>query len=178
MITPPLACVASGEKMPDWEWVRSERRAKNPEIRKEEDELRLDFWIQITWTGWDERKWSSSVLLARRLAAFHWKTLRESGDGRGGTRRRRTARSKGWWSRGRGRRYRIDQRGIRSLKTRMGWECSISGWRARLCSGGIRVGGVLEESHSVSSGDTAGGAAPRVRAVKSSEFGEGDLWAL
>ena len=33
--------------MPDWEWVRSERRAENPGIRKEEDKLRLDSWIQI-----------------------------------------------------------------------------------------------------------------------------------
>ena len=43
MIAPPLAFVASRERMPDQEWVRSERRAKNPGIRKEEDELRLDF---------------------------------------------------------------------------------------------------------------------------------------
>ena len=64
MTMPPLACVASGERMPDREWVRSERRAENPGIRKEEDELRLDSWIQIRSTGWDERKWSSSVLLA------------------------------------------------------------------------------------------------------------------
>ena len=42
MTTPPLACVASGEKMPDREWVRSERRAENPGIRKEEEELRLN----------------------------------------------------------------------------------------------------------------------------------------
>ena len=42
MMTPPLACVVSGERMPDREWVRSERRAENPGIRKEEDELRLD----------------------------------------------------------------------------------------------------------------------------------------
>ena len=42
MTTPPLACVASEERMPDREWVRSERRAENPGIRKKEDELRLD----------------------------------------------------------------------------------------------------------------------------------------
>ena len=47
MMTPPLACVVSEERMPDREWVRSERRAENPGIRKEEDELRLDSWIQI-----------------------------------------------------------------------------------------------------------------------------------
>ena len=70
MMTPPLACVATGEKMPDREWVRSERKAENPGIRKEEDELRLDSWIQIRSTGWDERKCSSSVLLARS-PAFH-----------------------------------------------------------------------------------------------------------
>ena len=37
-------------------------------------------------------------------------------------------------------------------------------------SGGIHVGGVQEGSHS---GSVGGGAAPRVRAAKSSEFGEG-----
>ena len=52
----PLACVASRERMPDREWVRSKRRAENPGIRKEEDELRLDSWIQIRSTGWDKRK--------------------------------------------------------------------------------------------------------------------------
>ena len=38
MMTPPLACVASGERMPDREWVRSESRVENQGIRKEEDE--------------------------------------------------------------------------------------------------------------------------------------------
>ena len=42
MMTPLLACVVSDVGMPDREWVRSERRAENPGIRKEEDELRLD----------------------------------------------------------------------------------------------------------------------------------------
>ena len=42
MTTPPLAWVASGERMPDQEWVQSELRAENPGIWKEEDELRLD----------------------------------------------------------------------------------------------------------------------------------------
>ena len=55
IITSPLACVASGERMPDREFVRSERRAENLGIRKEEDELRLDSWVQIRSTGWDER---------------------------------------------------------------------------------------------------------------------------
>ena len=45
----------------------------------------------------------------------------------------------------------------------------------RLYSGGIRVGGVRGESHSVTSWDTSEGEAPRLRAVKSSEFGEGKL---
>ena len=56
MTTPPLACVTLGERMPDREWVRSESTAENPGIRKEEDELRLDSWIQIRSIGWDERK--------------------------------------------------------------------------------------------------------------------------
>ena len=54
---------------------------------------------------------------------------------------------------------------------RVGRECSISRGGARLYSGGIHVGGVRGGSHSV----TGGGAAPRVRAAKSSEFGEEKL---
>ena len=54
---------------------------------------------------------------------------------------------------------------------RVGRECSISRGGARLYSGGIHVGGVRGGSHSV----TGGGAAPRVRAAKSSELGEGKL---
>ena len=46
-----LVCVASQERMPDWEWVRSEHRVKNPGIWEEEDELRLDSRIQIRSTG-------------------------------------------------------------------------------------------------------------------------------
>ena len=42
MTMPPLACVVSEERMPDRELVRSERRADNPGIQKEEEELRLD----------------------------------------------------------------------------------------------------------------------------------------
>ena len=56
MMTMPLACVTSGERMPDREWVRSVRRRENPGIRKEEEELRLDSWIQIKPTGWIEIK--------------------------------------------------------------------------------------------------------------------------
>ena len=56
MTTLPLACMASGERMPDREWVRSERRAENPGIRKEEEELKVDSWMQIRSTGWGERK--------------------------------------------------------------------------------------------------------------------------
>ena len=56
MTTPPLACVSSGKRMPYREWVRSELRAENPGIQKEEDELRLDSWMQIRSTGWDKRK--------------------------------------------------------------------------------------------------------------------------
>ena len=52
----------------------------------------------------------------------------------------------------------MGRRGIRSLKTRVGQECSISRRKARLYSGGKHVEGVRGESHSVSSGDTAGGS--------------------
>ena len=50
MMTAPLACVASRDRMPDREWVRSERNAENPGIRKEENELRSHSWIQIRST--------------------------------------------------------------------------------------------------------------------------------
>ena len=42
MMMPLLACVALGEGMSEREWVRSDQG-----IRKEEDELRLDSWIQV-----------------------------------------------------------------------------------------------------------------------------------
>ena len=51
----------------------------------------------------------------------------------------------------------MGRQGIRSLKTRVGRVCSISRRRARLYSGDIRIGGVLEKSHNVTSGETAGG---------------------
>ena len=53
--------------------------------------------MQITSTGWDERKWSSSVLLARRPPAFHRRTLRESWGGveAGGAERKPGARDGG-----------------------------------------------------------------------------------
>ena len=51
MMTLPLACVASGEKMLDREWVQSDHKAENPGIGKEEDKLSLDFWTHIRSTG-------------------------------------------------------------------------------------------------------------------------------
>ena len=71
MMTAPLASVTSVEKIPDWEWVQSDRRAENPAIQKDENELRLDSWIQIRSKESDEIKCSSSVLLAWRPPAFH-----------------------------------------------------------------------------------------------------------
>ena len=35
--------------------MRSERRAENPGIRKEENELRFDSWIQIRSMGWAKK---------------------------------------------------------------------------------------------------------------------------
>ena len=68
----------------------------------------------------------------------------------------------------------MGQRGIVGLKTRVGWKCSISRGRARLYSGGIQTRVVQGGSHSVTSRDTAEGAAPEVRAAKSYEFGQGE----
>ena len=42
-MTPPLASVTLVEKIPDREWVPSDRRAESPGIRKEEDKFRLRF---------------------------------------------------------------------------------------------------------------------------------------
>ena len=50
-MTPSLASVTSVDKIPDREWVPSDYRAEIPGIRKEEDKLRLDSWIQIRSTG-------------------------------------------------------------------------------------------------------------------------------
>ena len=47
--------------------------------------------------------------------------------------------------------------GMKGLKARVGRECIVSRGGARLYSGGIHVAGVRGESHSVTSGDTAGG---------------------
>ena len=47
MMRPTLASMISVKKIPDWEWVPSDRRAESPGTRKEEDKFRLDSWIQI-----------------------------------------------------------------------------------------------------------------------------------
>ena len=52
-----------------------------------------------------------------------------------------------------------------------GRESIVSRGGARLHSGSIHIGGVRGGSYSV----TAGGEAPRVRAAKSSELGQGKL---
>ena len=57
---------------------------------------------------------------------------------------------------------------------RVGRRCSIEQRGVRLYSGGVQTRGVREGSHSVTGRDTAGEAAPEVRAVKSSEFGQGN----
>ena len=49
-------------------------------------------------------------------------------------------------------RYKMTRWGIGGLETKMGRECSISRGGARLYSGGIHVGGVRGESHSVTAG--------------------------
>ena len=69
----------------------------------------------------------------------------------------------------------MGRRGIRGLKTRVGWVCSISRSVARLYNGGIQVGRVRGGSHSVTSRHAAGVGAPNVILAKSSEFGEENL---
>ena len=64
--------------------------------------------------------------------------------------------------------------GDKRFEDESGRECSISRQRARLHSGDIHVGGVQGGSQCYEWGHSRG-AAPRVRAVKSSEFGQGKL---
>ena len=59
MVTPPLACMASEERMPSREWVRSETRAENPRIRKEEEELN---WIPGCRKGRQDEAKESEVV--------------------------------------------------------------------------------------------------------------------
>ena len=73
--------------------------------------------------------------------------LRESG-GRKGRRRRRTARSKGRWRGGRGRRYKMGRWEKRGLKTRVGWKCSISR-EGRDCTVKVYMSGKSEEGVTV-----------------------------
>ena len=64
MMTPPLACMVSKKKNAKLGVGAISCRAEN--LGKEEDELRLDSWIQIRSTRQDKIKCSSSVLLAQR----------------------------------------------------------------------------------------------------------------
>ena len=160
--------------MSDREWVRFDRRAENTGIRKEEDELRLDSWIQIRLTGWDEKKWSSSVLLARRPPAFHWRTLRESGrkEETGGVEGQPGARGGGKGAEGEDTKW--ADGGIRGLKAMVGRQCCIRREGPKLNSGCIEAREVRGGSNSVTSRDAAGETAPGVKAAESSEFGKGE----
>ena len=69
----------------------------------------------------------------------------------------------------------MGRRGIRGLKTRVSGSTTLAEG-ARLYSGDIQVGRVRGGgSHSVTNRDAALGAAPGMRAGKSSEFGEEKL---
>ena len=109
------------------------------------------------------------MLLAGRPPAFHCKTLRES-EGRGGRRRRRIARSRNrwWWAE---KIIQNEQMGDKRFGDEGGQECSISRGGPD-CTVEVYM---PEESEGGSHSVTAGAAAPRVRAAKSSEFGKGKL---
>ena len=47
--------------------MRSDRRAEYPKIRKEEDELRLDSWIQLKVHRMKRDKAKNEALLLRKL---------------------------------------------------------------------------------------------------------------
>ena len=68
----------------------------------------------------------------------------------------------------------MGRRGIRGLKTRVGRECSIS--KGLVCTVEVYVSKGSEERVTVLRvGTQQGWAAPKMRAVKSSEFVEGKL---
>ena len=144
MMTPSLARGPSGERMPDREWVQSDRRAENSRIHKEEDELRLNSWIQLWSTGRSEIEWISSMLLARKPSVFHWRTLSESG-GRVSRGHRKQLGTCGDGESAEG------GRKVKGLKARVGLERCISrgGRWSRLKSEGVRAGGVRRGRHSV-----------------------------
>ena len=71
-------------------------------------------------------------------------------------------------------RYKMSRWGIRALKTRVGRECSINVGGPD-CTVEVYMSEESEERVTVLRVGTQQGAAPRVRAAKSSEFGEGKL---
>ena len=75
--------------MPDREWVQSERRAENPGIRKEEDELRLNSWIQIKVNGMGRKKVQQFGAPGSETSSIPLKNPKEVRRRRGSRRRRR-----------------------------------------------------------------------------------------
>ena len=73
--------------------------------------------------------------------------------------------------RGQREKIQIGKKRDKRFEDKGGREFSISRGGDRLYSGGIHVRGVRKGSRSVTSEDAVEGAAPRVRAAKSSEFG-------
>ena len=69
----------------------------------------------------------------------------------------------------------MSKRGIRGLKTRMGREYSISREGARIVQSRYTCQRSLRKESQCYEWGHGRGAAPRVRAAKSSEFGEGKL---
>ena len=51
--------------------VLSDRKAECLRIQEKKGKLRLDFWIQISLTGWSKIKWRGSALLARIPSECH-----------------------------------------------------------------------------------------------------------
>ena len=147
MSTPPLACVVSEEGMPNREWVRSERRAENPERGRG---VKIGFLDADKVDRMGRKKVELFSALDSKTSSIPLKNPERVRGWGGG---RRTARSKGLWWGGRGRRYIMGRWGIRGLDTRVG----ESRGRARLHSGSIHVGGVRGGNHS----NSAWGAAPR-----------------
>ena len=126
--------------------------------------------MQIRSTGCSSSSKESEVVQCSWLEDLQHsiEKPRESQGGGEGRRYRRIARSEGRWWEGKGRRYIMSRWGIRGLESRVGRKCSISRrgsqipqWRYP-CRRSPRRG-----SHSV----TTEGAAPRMSAAKSSEFG-------
>ena len=94
MMTPPSVSVTCVEKISDREWVRSDRRAENPGIWKEEDKLSSSSGGTNKINGMKRKKVSKFSAPGSETPSIPWKNL-EGMRGRGSRGCREIARGDG-----------------------------------------------------------------------------------